>query len=567
MTYHGPIPDLVGIPVHTPSSHEALPELPVPFWRRFQEVDALRRSSIEKAGMRPGTYTELDSELVGRITAVYCDLVDELTDNLRGLEAVYLCHRLYKRHEEMLGHILKAKHQTVPDIFRGNPARASRQVDELWKRLAPHTESIRWLIEIAVKHCDTPGIEPGNAKIEYLIALAHAIFEWDGAWEYIARGVVPHAVVVHEDFSLSPEPTRRTHRALTSYQRALEYYTVREDRRWADSTMVPTNGAGEVDIESVANLPEYKRLSQPLETERGYSMADWLRFSWGLLGSFEATEYCKLTKVSRLPRFLTGEWHVPKDRLMNLLVDHGLSRETVADVHMDNLRPAEYARRDSRLLRRPFVVLDYFGKPICIYGVELVEIYARTLPARLMTGRVGIPMQKRGPLTTAIRGIQSGLGKVFEKQLRERCMARGYQAEQGEKKSIGGEKLPQGRGFGPVDVFIVDRVHTRFVLAEAKDVGDDGTVAKKIRNEFIKFLGHIDKLNKQVAWFEERSDDLKAEYGISRNEDYSVEGVIVLNWPRIWMYTHTEPLPIVDERNFYRILESGERFQTVPVPT
>ena len=98
-----------------------------------------------------------------------------------------------------------------------------------------------------------------------------------------------------------------------------------------------------------------------------------------------------------------------------------------------------------------------------------------------MTGRVGIPMKKSGPLTTAIGGIQSGLGKVFENQLRERCINRGYQAEQGEKKSIGSEQLPQGRGFGPVDVFVVDRVYRRFVLAEAKDVGDDGTVARKIK--------------------------------------------------------------------------------------
>ena len=89
----------------------------------------------------------------------------------------------------------------------------------------------------------------------------------------------------------------------------------------------------------------------------------------------------------------------------------------------------------------------------------------------------------------------------------------------------------------------------------------------KIKREFTRFQGYIDKLNDQVTWFEEQLDDLKADYDIAPSEVYTVEGVIVLSRPRIWMYTQIEPLPIVDERNFYRILESGERFQTVPVPT
>ena len=210
-------------------------------------------------------------------------------------------------------------------------------------------------------------------------------------------------------------------------------------------------------------------------------------------------------------------------------------------------------------------MLEDFGRPYCIYGVETAGVYGSLFADRLISGRIGIPMKTGGLLRKAIGGIQTGLGDALRDQIWKRCMDGGYQVRR-EKDKIGRKGLPQGRGFGPVDVFVVDRIHRRFVLAEAKDVADEGTVAKLIRAEFEKFLAAVGKLNKQVAWFEDRLDSLKAEYDISPDEDYSVEGVIAISRPRIWMYTHVEPLPIVDDRNFLRILEAGERFQTTPVP-
>ena len=537
--------------------------MPVPSRKRFEEVDALRRSSIERSGLRPGTYTELKGDLYGSVTAVYDDLVRELLDSLRGLDAVDLCFRLYKIHEEILGNILKVKHQSLPDIMLGNPAQSTRQILGLWDRLSHLTEPIRWLIEITVKHCGSSGIRAGNARVEYLITLAHAISEWDGAWEYVSCGVVPHEVVVLDDFTIGTEAIPRTSKAWAAHRQALQPYLVKADREWAELSMQPQQRS--TDIEQVASLPEFEKLSQPLETERGYSIADWVRFTWGLVDSFGDTEYCKLTKVTRLARFLAEEWNLPSDRLTNLLVDHGLSRETVADVEMDKLRPMEHARRDSRLLRRPVVVLDNFGKPVCIYGVETTEAYVRLFADRLISGRIGIPLESGGPLNSAIRGIQTGLGNFFRDEIEKRCIDNGYQVRR-EKNKVVQEAMPQGGGFGPVDVFVVDRVHRRFVLAEAKDVADEGTVPKLIGREFTEFLGAVDKLNRQVAWFEDRLDALKAEYDISPSDDYSVEGVIVVSRPRIWMYSHTERLPIVDERNFFRILMAGERFQTDPVP-
>ena len=135
-----------------------------------------------------------------------------------------------------------------------------------------------------------------------------------------------------------------------------------------------------------------------------------------------------------------------------------------------------------------------------------------------------------------------------------------------EKKRIEREQIPQGRKFGPIDVFVVDRKFRRFVLVETKGVADEGTVPKLIKIELKDFQRAIGKLERQIAWFKDRVESLKAELGLSPDEDYAVEGVIVISSPRLWMYAQPEPLPVVDEYEFFRILNKGGRFETEPVP-
>ena len=38
---------------------------------------------------------------------------------------------------------------------------------------------------------------------------------------------------------------------------------------------------------------DLKELDEPLTLERGYSMSDWIRFSWGLIDSFSFDEYLR----------------------------------------------------------------------------------------------------------------------------------------------------------------------------------------------------------------------------------------------------------------------------------
>ena len=114
-------------------------------------------------------------------------------------------------------------------------------------------------------------------------------------------------------------------------------------------------------------------------------------------------------------------------------------------------------------------------------------------------------------------------------------------------------------------MFVVDRKTRRFILVEAKDVLDEGPVPKEMKYERQEFIEYLEKLRLQTSWFEDHLADLESEYGITPEEDYSVEGVIVVNHPRPWMFTCDEPLPIVDDREFFRLLKEGKQLSIAPI--
>ncbi len=302
-----------------------------------------------------------------------------------------------------------------------------------------------------------------------------------------------------------------------------------------------------------------------MERERGYKFSDWVRFAGGLIDSFEAQRYFKTCGSKNLNTFMSRKWQLDPDRLQRILIDHAMSRATVAELSPKDLEPVANARRDSRLLRRPVISLDHRNGQLYLYGLETVMIGIKMVFHSIFRRQHLLPGNTEGgPLITAIGRIQQTLGNEFSNYIADCCRKDGYQIEI-EKGTVGSESTPQGEGFGPIDVFIVDRSHKRFVLIEAKDVADEGTVPKKMREDRDRFLEFQAKLTKQTEWFARRVDGLKHELGISRDESWSVEGVIVVREPRLWMYVHPEPLKIVHEFQFLRLLKNGGTFVTKPM--
>ena len=554
------------VPVSFPSSFDALPQISIPTKSEVIRVERIKRSIVQKCGIEPGTYSELTPELHEKIEAVYASLMHFLLDELSGVDAFDLCIRLYDRNEEYLGYLFRAHYLAATKRAVLGSTESSMPIELLWERLSPYTESIRWLIEICLKYCDMQGQQIRSDKFDRIIELARALFDWDGTWEQIYRNVIDLQLVIGPDFSTSPELTQRTDRVRRAYQHSLMPTMAENEneefRRFQDRRNdLTAEKAGQ----EITNALESMGLDDSLRLERGYGLSDWGRFYLGLLDSFSQDEYRKVIKLTSLESFLSSKWRLDREQVSSLLMDFGLSKETVQDIDIKRFRPVEFGRRDTRLLRRPVVVLERGGSVRCLYGIETLTRGQYLVLGRLESGRIDLLRENSNrDLRKAVGRLQKEKGGIFEQNVIEECRARGYECSP-EKDRVKGGQIPQGSGFGPVDVFIVDRTHRRFVLVEAKNVDDEGSLPKEMQRERNDFSRFVSKLGSQVEWFCQRLPDLKLEHKIPGDEPYSVEGVIVVNSPRIWMFTYEEPVPIQDFFGFFRCLEQGKKFVIEPV--
>lgn len=512
----------------------------------------------------PGAYSSIDNDIYQKVRAVYDGLIAALKEEMSGLDIVDLCVSLYERNEQYLGNISKFRHHSIPEILLVGNKAATMKRQEIWQMVSPYPEAIRWLIEISVKCCQPTDTGVENAKLDRLIAMVRVTLEWDTAWEYVNYGVVPFVLTVRPDFTIEAKVKEQAGPIPQSYEKATEYWKVDADRKWIDGVSKALITEKTVD-EVVNSELVWRNLNGPMEQEFGYNMADWLNYSCALMQSLaQSGDYVKVLEKERLGTLLLEDFGLDSQRFESLLTDHALMKQTVSSCGLDEFRPAEYAGRDSRLVRRPVVVLDGLDTPpICLYGIETLDAAARMFIRDFPAGRIRIPrMYDNGPLNRAIGTIQSNLGSAFRDEIATNCIDAGLVAVK-EKDRAGTERIPQGVGFGPVDVFIVDKQHSRFVLAEVKDVDDPGMVPRKMAEQVREFHNVVDRLNLQVDWFRARVEVLKSDFGIGTGEDYLVEGVVVINYPRLWMYSDVMQLPIVTDRDFLETLGRGCRFEKV----
>ena len=563
--HDSPFPQLFVL-VSRPSSFDVLPPMTVPAQPEVLRIERLKGSLIRECGIGPGTYSDIEEGLHSRVEAVYDGLMKSLLDELSGVDAFDLCIRLYKRNEEYLGFIFRAHFEIAARRQLMGSSESSMRNQWLWERLSPYTESIRWLIEITLKYCNMQGERVGAAKFDRLIELARAAYEWDLVWEHIYRNVLPHQLTVGPDFSVASEFTRWTARVRERYQRAL-MFTMEdsEQEEFGQFQAQKEELTSQQSAEKISDTLKSMGIDEALMEERGYSLSDWGRFSMGVFDSLPHDEYYKVVKLTTLESHLASNWNLDPQRVPFLLRDYGLSKETVQKICIKQLRPVEFGRRDSRLLRRPVVILKRGESVRCLYGVETIQRGHLLILERLQSGRIDLIRRSRSRnLRKAVGRLQKELGRVFEQNIADECRARGYDCRL-EVDRVKGKQIPQGSGFGPVDVFLVDRKQRRFVLVEAKNVADEGSVPKEMQTDRNEFSKYIHKLGLQAEWFAQQIPELKSENGIPGCEEYSLEGVIVVNSPRVWMFTYDQPVPILDVFNFLKCLEQGNKLVITPV--
>ena len=368
------------IAVPTPSSLKSLPVPSIPA-KDMREVEVLQRTLVDQSGLQAGEYATLDSGHFHQVKTVYDGLLGALIEDVDGLDIRGLSVSLYMRHEQFIGNMNKLKYYSIPDLMLADGAKVSVYHQRIWASVAEFTEAIRWLIELGIKMCQPTGMKVSEARLDRLIALARAVFKWDIAWEHVAHGVLPHELVRGPGFTASIRPTRQAVEAWEAYEKATDEWRVEADRQWLDRVLSPDK---EVTLDDLDSL-QFQRIREPMERELGYNMADWAKFSSGLIDSFAPTEYMKVIAKDDLGKFLSDRWGIDRKQFESLLMDHALSKNLVDGCNMDQLRPAEYARRDTRLLRRPVRIAR--PKPSCQPSSVTAVLAAVTCRRRPMAPR------------------------------------------------------------------------------------------------------------------------------------------------------------------------------------
>jgi hypothetical protein len=558
-----------------PTSFRALPKFPIPDKEQLQAAAELEKSFVQQAGVVPGTYTEF-KDAKALVNVRDC-LWGRLQEELLRYDSLVVCQLLYKRLEVMIGHIQKEKYQSAAEQIETGRTQGSERRRTIWRAVTPTLEGLRLLIEMSIKYCKDQGSTRGPSDLDFLIGLSSRLAMLDEHLETLYYRIVPYAIVIAPDFTMHCGMRSEARAAIDEFEKHDKAHMAQADRDFIDQqneSFLNKVMGQEIGVDDFRGLPGFCTLDQAMTEELGYGVFDYLNFVKGCMGLFGEKEYLKPIAVPRLTRLLKCAVGLNREKVESLLRDHALSRATVEALSRKEMMPFESYKRDSRLLRRPLLEVNHRGTRFAIIGIETFSVGTQVFLESLRYGTLKMPSMKKGLVKSAMGVLSAKMGDPFRDSIASKCIEMGLKAE---KEWPLPSKNKTDKPVGPADVLVIDQKRRRFIVVEAKNLQSQGIVPREMKGQRDRFLGteeHGDKGYIQVlkdkeeafTWNKEwQLHEVKHKLKMERLEDYTVEGVIVVYHPLFWPLFATEPLPIVDDLEFYKRLQSGQQFLTTPM--
>jgi hypothetical protein len=560
-----------------PTSLRALPKFPVPDEEQLQAAAELEKSFTQQSGILPGTYTQFND--LEALVKVHDRLWDRLESELRKYSNLVICKLLYERVEVILGHLIREKYQTAAEQISTGRTRGPQKQFDLWRAITPITEGIKFLLEMAVKCCGDQGLTSGASGLDFLIDLSARIVMLDQHLETIHYQIVPYEIIISPDFSVDGGIGSGTSAAIDEFEKHEKIHMAQADNDFIDQQnkgFLDKITGQEVKVDDFRDFPEIITLDQAMTEELGYGMFDYLSFAKGCANLFGEKEYLKTIEVPRLTRLLRHAVGLNREKVESLLRDHALSRATVEALTREAVMPFASYKRDSRLLRRPLLEISYRGKRYAVMGIETFVIGTQVFYDSARYGTLQMPsMRPGGPVKSAMGVLSAKIGDSFRDDIASKCIEMGLKATTEWPIPA---KNQTNQPLGPIDILVIDQKKRRFILVEAKNLQSRGIVPKEMKGQRDRFLGTKEKddqafvqvlRDKEQAFTSNKEwhlHELKYRLKIGGLEDYTVEGVIVVFHPLLWPLLAAEPLPILDDLEFYERLKRGQHLFTTPIP-
>lgn len=555
-----------GIPLSVPTSFQMLPKFSGFNQKSLQKAEELERSYVRECGLTAGIYTEFSD--VKPLIEVQDKLWNTLESRLCEMDRLTTCKSLYEKLEIIYGNLHQSKYDTAANPALAGRTDGSRKRLDMWGDITPYTEGIKFLIEMAMKHCTSDGVSAGD-QIDFLIALSSRIVMLDHHLDTICGQIIPYEIAISPDFGITAAVTSKASAAIEEWVRSKSVHAMEADREWID--MLGKINEPKIQVEDFTNFPELITLDKAMTEELDYGFFDWLKYMKGCMDFFDEKDFLKVTGMSRLSTHLQATVGLNSEKIELLLQDHALSETVLKNLTHSDIMPMEKYYRDSRLLRRPLLDIKYNDTRITIFGVETFFIGTQVFFESLVYGTLRIPrMQKNGPMKSAIGRLQSRIGAPLRDAIAAKCRNMEYRVE---TEWIMQERAEAEQTMGPVDILVIDNKKRRFVLVEAKNLQSQGLVPTEMKKQKDRFLdiqkrfdgGFIGVLRRKEQSFVSNKDWHLQRLKMDGAEDYSVESVIVVRNPMFWPLVASEPLPILDDLVFYKRLQMGQHLLVTPI--
>jgi tetratricopeptide (TPR) repeat protein len=553
-------PVIVGVPIPIPNSTSVLPD---PLWLEQKDIEmvlSLERSLYEAHNIKPGKYVKWE-EVKEILFPVHDKLIEKLESRINELDATSLVIQLYDQLEIMYGTLEKHRFEAMAATALTGDKRIPLATDIEWRVRSPQLLGLRYLIEFTVKVGSKSGNSISTHTLSELMALSTRIGEMDAFMEHVSCGIVPYELLITEALVAQFRLSETGVQSMESWQNA------RKDRIFQGS-LEELAGLQRITTEPIkeSQLTEdkvWKKLDIAMKSEKGYSLTEWLHFFHAVISSFDNYERLKILPKEDFVRYLRDATKLESQVINRLLDDRILSRKRMAGLSKSQMLPSENFWRDLRIANRPIIEMDEGNTPMVIFGIETTQQCSKVYFQLLTEGRwQAAHCDPDGPVIHVLGSIHEKSGDVFRDEVLENCRKMGLEAVP-EKAAVNGIKLPQG--IGPVDVFVFERHRKRFVLVECKDVSFRIT-PKELRNQKEEFIGKnkkdtncfLGKLRAKEDWFRSHLKELREEYGLGPDQKVDLAGVIVVNHSMIWVYSHPDPIPVLDNNDFFDKLRTGE---------
>ena len=551
----------IGVPITMPNSLFVLPE---PMWlsdENTKELRSLEHSILVAQRVKPGTFAEFP-EVINILLPVHDRLLEETERLIPEFDGNKLIIRLYDELEIMYGTLEKHRIQGMAASAIWHDKRIPMALRHEWMARSPQTVGVKYLIESTIKN-GTKGRKPlSDEELLKLMSLGTRITEIDGFMEHVYHKVIPHELSISKSLQIKTGLSKFGVRALKGWNKAKkerEYEKILADLSGRQKAMEEPIKESQLTEERI-----WKTLDEPMKRELGYSLTDQLQLNKALIAYFDDFERLKVVAKEEFARYLSQYTGLDTQTLNLLLSAHSLSRRNLVKLGRLDMLPVEHFWRDTRLINRPIVEIKEGSVSHIVLGIETVlQGMLRHFQLLTDTRASILGVKPNGPIVHAFGIINEKAGNLFRDDVIRTCRLMGFGVE-GEKGSVGGIKVP--KNIGPVDVFIWDKLHGRFVIVETKDLSERIT-PKDLARQKEQFVGErygntkcfLGKLRAQEDWFRNRMVELKREYGISYDDKVTVEGVLVMNHPMLWLFGYDEEIPVLDDREFFKRLKGGKR--------